>query len=134
LTGALVYLDSSAIVKLAVPEPESRALFAWLLERSERLSSAIARVEVTRALRRADRGAAALRRARDVLDRIALIPIDRPILDAAGRLDPTELRSLDAIHLASALSLGDDLAGVVTYDGRLGAAAAAAGIEVWTPA
>jgi predicted nucleic acid-binding protein len=134
LTGSLVYLDSSAIVKLVVREPESRVLFAWLQSRSERLSSSIARVEVLRAARRADRGEAALGRARDVLDRIALVPVDRPVLAAAGLLDPPDLRSLDAIHLATALSLGGDLGGLVTSDERLGEAASAAGIEVWTPA
>ncbi len=133
MTGSLVYLDSSAIVKLVVREPESHALFDWLAGRPERLSSVIARVEVLRALRRSERGGAARRRARDVLDRIALMPIDRPILDVASELEPSELRSLDAIHLATALSLGADLAGLVTYDERLTAAAARSRIEAWAP-
>jgi hypothetical protein len=130
-----VYLDSSAIVKLVVREPESSALFDWLAERPERISSALARVEVLRALRRAGpAGAASRRRAREVLDRIALLPVDRPILDAAGELGPLDLRSLDAIHLATALSVGADLAGVVTYDERLAAAATSAHLDVWAPA
>jgi len=135
VTGSLVYLDSSAILKLVVREPESPALFDWLATRPERISSAVARVEVLRALRRAGPSGASVRhRAIEVLDRIALLPIDRPILDAAGELSLPELRSLDAIHLATALSVGADLAGLVTYDERLAAAAARSRIDVWAPA
>jgi hypothetical protein len=133
VNGGLVYLDSSAIVKLAIPEPESTVLFAWLAERPERVSSAVARVEVRRALRRAGMPTDALRRATSVLNAIASIPIDRAVIEAAGELDPPELRSLDAIHLATALSVGADLAGIVTYDERLAAAAARARVEVWAP-
>lgn len=134
LTGSLVYLDSSAIVKLIVREPESPALFEWLANRPERISSIVARVEVLRALRRTDSGTAASNRALAVLDRIALLPIDGRIADTAARIDPVELRSLDAIHLATALSVGTDLSGVVTYDDRLAAAATRFRIEVWAPA
>lgn len=133
MTGALVYLDSSAIVKLVVPERESAALFDWLAERPERVSSIVARVEVRRALRRAGMPGPVLRRGVEVLDRIGLIPLDRAVVDAAGELNPSELRALDAIHLATALSVGADLAGVVTYDDRLGAAARRVRIEVWRP-
>lgn len=134
MTGSLVYLDSSAIVKLVVREPESGALFDWLVAWPERIGSVIARVEVLRALRRSGAGEAARRRALDVLGRIALMPIDRPLLDAASELGPPDLRSLDAIHLATALSVRADLAGLVTYDDRLAAAAARSRIEVWGPA
>lgn len=133
MTGALVYLDSSAIVKLVIPEPESAALFDWLTERPERIVSAVARVEVRRTLRRAGMTRNALRRATDVLNAIALIPIDQSVLEVAGELDPPELRALDAIHLATALSVGADLAGVVTYDERLAAAAIRSRVEVWKP-
>jgi predicted nucleic acid-binding protein len=130
-----VYLDASAIVKLVVLEPESAALFAWLGARPARVSSAIARVEVSRAVRRAfPSETATARRAGELLDRLALVPIDRHILETAGQLGPSELRSLDAIHLATALSLGDDLSGLVTYDARLAAAATRSGFEVWAPA
>ncbi|MBI4593445.1 MAG: type II toxin-antitoxin system VapC family toxin [Candidatus Rokubacteria bacterium] len=135
MTGSLVYLDSSAIVKLVVREPESPALFDWLAARPERISSAVARVEVPRALRRAGAfTATGRRRAREVLDRIALLPVDRPIFDAAGGFGPPGLRLLDAIHLATALSVGADLAGLVTYDERLAAVAARSRIDVWAPA
>jgi hypothetical protein len=130
VTGSLVYLDSSAILKLVMPEPESAALFTWLETRSERVTSIVAHVEVRRATRRAG---GRLRRAIDVLDAIATIPLDGAIVDIAGTLDPPELRSLDALHLATALSVGVDLAGLVTYDDRLGAAAARRRIEVWAP-
>lgn len=130
----LVYLDSSAIVKLAVREPESPALFDWLGAWPDRISSAVARVEVLRALWRSGFGPASRRRAMEVLDRIALLPADHPILDTAGDIGPPELRTLDAIHLATALSVGQDLAGLVTYDERLARAAIRLRIDVWAPA
>ncbi|MBI1735745.1 MAG: type II toxin-antitoxin system VapC family toxin [Candidatus Rokubacteria bacterium] len=133
MTGELVYLDSSAIVKLTVAEPESVALFAWLADHPGHVTSALARMEVRRALRRAGATAAALRRATSVLEAIAAVPVDRAVIEAAGELDPPELRSLDAIHLATALSVGADLAGIVTYDERLAAAAVRARLEVWAP-
>jgi predicted nucleic acid-binding protein len=128
-----LYLDSSALVKLVVLEPESAALRAFLPRYGARLSSALADVEVPRALRRAGYGSAEQRRASEVLARIALVDLDRPLLRAAAALTPSSLRSLDAIHLATALSLGHDLAGVVTYDRRLSEAAIGARIEVWAP-
>jgi uncharacterized protein len=134
VTASLVYLDSSAIVKLVVREPESGALFEWLDARPDRISSAIARVEVLRALRRSGVAEGVRRRALDVLARLALMPIDRTILDAASELGPSDLRSLDAIHLATALSVGADLGGLVTYDERLAAAAVRSRLEVWAPA
>jgi predicted nucleic acid-binding protein len=133
VTASLVYLDSSAIVKLVVREPESRALFDWLETWPERVSSAIARVEVLRALMRSRAGAASRRRALEVLERIALIPVDRPVLDGASEVGPSGLRALDAVHLATALSVGRDLAGLVTYDERLAEAAARVRIGVWAP-
>ena len=134
MTPSLVYLDSSAIVKLVVREPESVALFDWLGAWPERISSAVARVEVLRALARSRAAESARRRAREILDRVALMPIDRSVLEAAGQIGPTSLRSLDAIHLATALSVGSDLAGVVTYDERMAQAAVRARIDVWAPA
>ena len=130
---SVVYLDSSAIVKLVVPEPESSVLRRYLQLRDERVASELARVEVFRALRRGH-GAdpATLRRAEQVLDGIALVALDEPVLGAAGILEPEQLRSLDAIHLATALSL-EGLESLVTYDQRLLAAAAGAGLAVAAP-
>lgn len=128
----MIYLDSSAIVKLVLPELESTALRRELTERRERCSSALARVEVLRAVRRANASPETLERAAAVLDRIALVPLDDRILSAAAEVGPTSLRSLDAIHLATALSLFG-LASFVTYDQRLFAAASAAGLRPMAP-
>lgn len=128
------YLDSSAILKLVVLEPESAALQQFLRDRRSRLSSALAEVEVPRALRRAGYGAPEQRRADEVLGRMVLVNVDRRLLRDAAALAPLSLRSLDAIHLATALSVGDDLAGIVSYDYRLSSVAAAADVLVWAPA
>ena len=130
----MVYLDSSAIIKLVVTEPESRALRAYLTDRRERVASALARVEVFRALRRAHGGARApLRRAEQILAGIAVVAVDDPVLHDAAALAPPRLRSLDAVHLATALSL-EGLEAVVTYDRRLAAEVAEAGLGVASPA
>jgi uncharacterized protein len=129
----LLYLDSSAIVKLVVAEPESPALMAFLERWPLRISSAVARVEVLRAVKRARAGTAVRRRAARVLARLALVNIDEPVLAAAVRLGPADLRTLDALHLATARSL-EDLAGLVTYDKRLARAAVRARLKVWAPA
>ncbi len=131
---SVVYLDASALVKLVVREPESTVLAEFLRDHSDRVSSALALTEVPRALRRAGFGTAERRRAREVLTRVALVEVDRRVLAAAAVLDPPTLRTLDAIHLAAALTLRDDLAALVTYDRRLAAAAKRADIEVRAPA
>jgi predicted nucleic acid-binding protein len=134
VTPSLVYLDSSAIVKLVIRERESGPLFEWLRGWPDRISSIVARVEVLRALRRADAPEITQRRAVDILHRISLMPLDHGVVDAASEVRPVDLRSLDAIHLATALSLAGDLAGLVTYDSRLATAAVRSRIEVWSPA
>ena len=125
------YLDSSAIVKLAVAEPESAALRRYLRRRRPLVSSALARAEVARAL--LPLGEQAARRGQEVLARLELIRVSDRILAAAGGLLPAELRTLDAIHLATAQHLGSDLARLVTYDERLRAAAQRAGCPVAAP-
>jgi len=125
------YVDSSALVKLAVEEPESTALRRYLRRRSPLVSSALAKTEVARAL--LPLGDAATRAGQDVLSRIELVRINDRVLNAAGHLLPAELRSLDAIHLATARQFGTDLARVVTYDARLAAAAEAMGLAVAAP-
>jgi predicted nucleic acid-binding protein len=126
------YVDSSALVKLAVREPESAALRRYLGRRRPLVSSALARTEVVRAL--LPLGPDAVRQGRDVLARVSLLRINDRILDAAGLLAPPELRSLDAIQLASAEQFGSDLRAFVTYDERLAAAAAGRGLRVVHPA
>jgi predicted nucleic acid-binding protein len=130
---ALVYLDSSALVKLVVTEPESMALIARLRAWPRRVSSALVLAEVPRALARGGFGAAAHRRAREVLGRLDLLDIDRRILATAAALRPTTLRTLDAIHLATALMVREDLEAVVTYDRRLRMAVEHAHIDVAAP-
>src|SRR5712691_6230600 len=115
------YLDASAIVKLAVREPESAALRRHLRRRRPLVSSALSRTEVLRALLPA--GETAFVRGRRVLTTVNLIRVNDVILNAAGALLPPELRSLDAIHLATARQLGDELGEVITYDERMVGAA-----------
>ena len=128
MTEEALYLDSSAIVKLVLPEPETAALVARLCDDPEVISSALARVEVLRALKRIKATPAVWRQADRVLDRIALVRIDDAVVDSAAAMDPAELRSLDAVHLATALGIGERLAGLVTYDSRLRDAADRAGL------
>ena len=126
----MLYLDSSAIVKLVAREPETPQLVEVVRADPEVVSSALAWTEVIRAVRRA-RGRIA--RAREVLEGIALVPIDDGIIRGAADLAPVGLRTLDALHIATALSLGEDITSLVTYDDRLAEAAATAGIEVIAP-
>ncbi|HTV11934.1 MAG TPA: type II toxin-antitoxin system VapC family toxin [Acidimicrobiales bacterium] len=128
---AATYLDSSAIVKLVVDEPESMALRRLLRRRTPLISSALARTEVLRALLL--EGDAALARARAVLNRVDMIRVSDRVLGAAGVLLPSEVRSLDAIHLESARQLGPDLGQFVTYDERMLAAAKQLGLKAKRP-
>ena len=114
------YLDSSAIVKLVVRERESAALRRYLRGRSL-VSSALARVEVARAIM--PHGTRALRKVGEVLSRIDLVRINNRVLSRAATLGPADLRSLDAIHLATASLFGLSLSRFVCYDGRLAGAA-----------
>jgi len=126
------YLDTSAFVKLLVEEPESAALRAFLVSQvARRVSSALLRAESLRAVRHL--GPDVLGTVREGLRRVDLIGIDDRILDAAGTLEPGVLRTLDAIHLATALAVGDDLAAIVTYDERMIAAARLMGLATASP-
>lgn len=133
MNQGLVYLDSSAILKLVVSEAESAALMALLGDWPERVSSELAQTEVLRALRRAKVTVSEFRRGEKVIARIGLIHIDKKILQVAAMLQPPALRTLDAIHLATALSVRGDLAAVVTYDSRLAKASSDAKLGVWSP-
>jgi len=126
------YLDTSAAVKLVVSETGSRALSRWVTANSEEvLSSDLLRTELLRTTRR---GAPdQMPRARAVLDSITLLSLPAETFERAAELEPTALRSLDAVHLAAALELGDELDGIVTYDERLSGAAALHGILVVAP-
>ena len=126
------YLDSSAIVKLAVAEMESAALRRYLRRRGPVVVSALARTEVARAL--LPLGPAAVQRGHEVLNRVELIRVSDRILLDAGSLLPAQLRSLDSIHLATMRQLGGSLRRVVTYDSRLAAAVSAMGMTTVAPA
>lgn len=129
----MIYLDTSAFVKLIRGERETSALQTFLRERSEAplVGSALLVVETRRAVLRQARGD--LARADLLLTRIDQVDITRAVLEAASRLPDPTLRSLDAIHLATALQLGRDLDALVTYDSRLAAAAGRQGVPVVTP-
>ena len=118
-----VYLDASAIVKLVVREPETDALFSALSHTRDRVSSDVARVEIRRALWRAGASRAVQARAEAVLASLILVRTDHAVLARAESFTDPLLRALDAIHLATALSIGDDPEAFITYDARLARAA-----------
>jgi uncharacterized protein len=130
----LIYLDSSALVKLAVTERETAALSAWLAASPNlvRVSSSVIRVEVPRAVWRADPGA--LPQSYSLVRRIKEIWLSSGVLARAAGMRPLGLSSLDAIHLASAVTIRRDLSAFVSYDPRLVAAASQAGLPVLSPA
>ena len=127
----MVYLDSSALVKLVIAEKESAALRRYLRSEPRRASCGLARVEVVRAVR--PHGAAAVTRAHQLLRRVDLVQLDDELLDEAAALHPAVVRNLDAIHLAAAQALAGDLSAVVTYDKRMTAAAGALGLAIRAP-
>ena len=126
-----LYLDASAIVKLVTPELESERLWSFLRSRNPRLAtSALARAEVGRAT-----GSEGRAKCRTVMAQFHERTITRPVLDRAAELDVgSRLRTLDAIHLATALDLGRNLDVLVTYDRRMADAAEALGLPVVAPA
>lgn len=133
MTFRPVYLDTSALAKLVFPEPETPALSAWLAAWPDRVASSLAAVELGRLLSRSRASTSVRRRATVVLSAVALLKLDEPVLEiAAGLRDPL-LRTLDAIHLAAALSLGDTPEAFVTYDDRLARAAARVKLTVVRP-
>ena len=129
------YLDASALVKLAIREAETDALRDQLLGYATRATSRLAAVEVPRALVR--RGSESVALGGDAvaaaLEGIIVVELDEAIASVAASLEPASLRSLDAIHLATALAMGDELEALITYDDRLADAARAAGLAVIAP-
>ena len=126
------YLDTSAAAKLVVAEPASEAMASWAATNETRvIASDLLRTELLSATRRGapDR----MQRARSVLDALTLFNLTSATYERAATLDPEELRSLDALHLAAALELGDELDGIVTYDNRMAAAASLYGVAVIAP-
>jgi len=132
--GSVVYLDSSALVKLVVREPESEALEQELHGWTDGASSSLAWVELPRAVRRRLGSAGpSLPALWGALSASAEVPISDEVIGMAARLDPARLGSLDAIHLASALSLGDAVGAFITYDDVLQGAADDAGLRTLRP-
>lgn len=129
----MIYLDSSALVKLVFEEAESGALVRWLDDRREmpKVTSQLATIELVRTCRRRDEEA--VNDARLLLTGVDLLPVTGDVIEQAAVVGPAELRSLDAIHLASALLIRDDVTTLVAYDTRLQTAAIAAGLEVAAP-
>lgn len=127
----MYFCDSSALTKLIKPEAASAELQRYLGVSPALVGSALLRTELARAVSRySPQHVAVVQR---FLERIALMPVDRAVVDAAGMLAPPSLRSLDAIHLASALFVRAELAAFVTYDRRLLEAASALGLPVASP-
>ncbi|GAA4682440.1 type II toxin-antitoxin system VapC family toxin [Phytohabitans rumicis] len=133
----MIYLDSAALVKLVRTESESAALVTWLNDRPEEplIASALVEVEVPRALRRAQPGV--LGAVAGVLARVNRVEINAAVRATAGAYPDPGLRSLDAIHLATAellVASGKAVSAFVTYDKRLAAAAGQVGLPVEAPA
>jgi uncharacterized protein len=133
MSASAAYVDTSAFVKLIVAEPESDALRRALGRCPERASATLLRTETVRALRRSGHGHF-VGQARRLFGTLRLIRLDEPLLDRARDLEPVELSSLDAIHLAAALAMGPDLGAIFTYDDRLSRAALSLGLAVESPA
>jgi predicted nucleic acid-binding protein len=132
MSADVTYLDTSAMVKLLMQEPESPALRSWLGGWPRRSSSALLRVELVRTARRAGLPRLVAEARRQVAG-VHLIRLDDDLLERAADLEPASLRSLDAVHLAAAMSLGSDLGAVVSYDERMLDGAHALGLPVSTP-
>jgi predicted nucleic acid-binding protein len=130
---AVAYADASALVKLIIVEPEGPDLSARLGRHRRILTSVVGAVEVVRVGRRT-RGAEGVQDAEDLLASLTIVPVTDEVRRRAGELGPPGMRSLDAIHLASAEQLGSDLRGFVTYDERLASAAEGRGLRVFRPA
>jgi uncharacterized protein len=142
----VIYLDSCALVKLIRTERESEALQEWLDERAAlpMVTSGVAQAEVPRVIRRnnhTERGelidsaglAAELAEAHDVLDAVDQVAVDHAILTRAGAIEQPMVRTLDAIHLVSALELDAPELEFVTYDRALARAAGHLGLRVSAP-
>jgi predicted nucleic acid-binding protein len=129
----MIYLDSAAVVKLVHAEPESQALRDWLGQRADTgwVSSVLVEIESFRALAR--HAPEAVSRLHPVLDLIDLVGLEPRIRILAQTVSPATVRSLAAIHLATALSIRGQLTSFVTYDKRLADAATSTGLIVDTP-
>lgn len=129
--SVLTYVDASAMVKLTLDEPESSAMLRWYVESERIVASRIGIIETRRATRRREHDPAQLDR---VLRSVLAVEVDEAIARRAVDVGPTGLRTLDAIHLATAIEVGPEVDAFVTYDDRLAEAARALGLPVVRPA
>lgn len=129
----MIYLDTSVMLKLVIEEHESAALAEWIEKHQETplVTSDLTRVELLRAVMR--REPTALLLAQQRMSRLHRIPLNDEVLTLASTSPPPLLRSLDAIHLASAQRFRDSLTAFVVYDRRLFDAAAEAGFPAVAP-
>jgi uncharacterized protein len=126
-----IYADASALVKLVVEEPGSAAMHRWFVESEIALTSRVGIIETIRASSRRAHDPAHLEA---VLRDLGVIELDAPIAAVAASLQPARVRTLDAIHIASALAVAPDLDAFVTCDDRMAEAARAVGLPVMRPA
>lgn len=129
--SGVTYADASALVKLVVEEPDSRAMNRWFVESSRVMTSRVGLIETLRASGRRAHDPA---HREQVIRDIEVLELNPAISIVAAQLKPEGLRTLDAIHVASALALGSELDAFVTYDDRMAEAARAIGLPVVRPA
>jgi uncharacterized protein len=125
------YVDASALVKTVLHEPESPALAGWLRDKDRLAACDLIRVEAVRAVRLSN--PATVARVRQAIATLVLLRLDDALYESAANLEPPLLRTLDALHLAAALSLGGDLAGLLTYDRHMAEGATLLGLRVEAP-
>jgi predicted nucleic acid-binding protein len=129
--SARIYVDASAIVKLVLEEPESAEMLRWFVEAPYAVTSRVGVVETRRAASRRPHDA---RHRERVLEDVEVLELTPEIAAAAAMIQPPAIRTLDAIHLASALAIATDIDAFVTYDDRLAEAARTLGLPVVRPA
>jgi predicted nucleic acid-binding protein len=129
----VLYMDAAALVRWILQEPGWQALGELLASGPEQASSRLVEVEVMRAVHRSANPVALRDRASSVLGQVTLIELDANIAQTARQIGPSSLRTLDAIHLATCLTLVPEIDALVTYDRRLAEAAAALGLNVASP-
>jgi len=127
----VAYVDASALVKLVVDEPESPSMFRWYVGSERLATSTIGIIETRRAANRRGHDPVHLE---SVLRSLVVLEVDDIVANGAARISPMALRTLDAIHLATALAMGTEIGAFVTYDDRLAEAARAIGLPVMRPA
>lgn len=132
----MIYLDTSALAKLLIAEPETPELRIWLIaqakQREYATTSAMSRVELMRAVARYGEPGQT-ERARYLLDGVDILPLTETLIALAETIGPAALRSGDAIHLAAATQIKQELTAFVTYDHRMLASCLELGLATASP-